>query len=1105
MKKRISDALAQLQTVNEVAIRDAGPRYTPGLDPAAPNIEIGYLVDAFDALSLVDGWRGRAQGLAQGITKASEYQTHLLDRLFRRCRATPARLVEQVQALQGLHEPAALRRAAMQLRRNSERVVGRLQREVDALREQLRQLPDEPPNREQRSRLQSDVRALSSVMYAVQELVEYLDSPSGRFLRGDNGLLLLGSWGTGKTHLLCDIARQRLEAVAPALLVMASSLPRGIDVLDGVAATTGLAASGAELLSELNRLGAATNTRALLMVDAINEGSQEVWRDQLQSLARTVGQLAHVGLVVSCRRPFDEAIVTEQAARRLLSLEHYGFEDQEFDAQLEYFAFYDLPAPSVPLITPEFTRPLFLKVLCEALKDLGRQSQRRKLREIASGQKGMTYVLEYYTKKVGRGIERDLGLTRGGCWLALKGNQADAGLAGRMAAQGSDWLSTEEAIGSLEASLSLTRQQAEGVLRGFIHEGLLAASVRRHDSQVVTGVQFAYQRFGDHLIARHLLEAHLVTATEQAVRRCFYRNRPLGRPFRLDRWGRQFENPGIAAALMLEFPERMKRSPLSHELLSYLPKATRRVGPVKDVFLDGLYWRSADAFTGDTDRLVSFFLTQVDDWTRDETFEVLVGLATRPTHPYSATRLADYLGGQTMASRDQTWSEYLRRSDEQGNVQRILAWVERSTEQDESDVRNEIRLLSLFLTTTNRPLRDRATRALVVRSSARPDVLFDEVLQSLAFSDPYVPERMLAAAYGVAMRLWADPDGGSLSTAIVPFARSLVRQVFVPNAPHATKHVLRRDYALGVIALARRINPRAIASQQVALLNPPFPQIPSPFVDPAQISDADVEDSRRAMHMDFATTRSGDSSRTEVTTKTRTRSIRRCDGRSLDACPILATRQRSLTSIAQSPKCNHSAANLTGAKLIATARSTRGSLSSRCTEFGAISISSASGALGSDRRIVILTRASRSHRRSGCRCSPTSSRTRRPITASGSPRAPFPSINTYSFFRGSMAWQAARGYFSMVSSSSPALVTARRSPSFAVCSCGRRTSPRLRRRCPRWTTSETHAFQSQVPTTTPMLARSPGRPSAGAIFVSRAAGLGATCHRCLSGSAAVAG
>jgi hypothetical protein len=852
MKHRTSDALVQLQTANEVAIRDAGPRYTPGVDPNAPNIEIDYLVDAFDALSLVDGWRNRAQELAERVSKACEYQERLLARIFRGRRATPSRLVDEVRALRELDDPTVLRRAAAQLRRNGQRVVTRLQDNEDALWEQLRALPDDEANREQRGRVQSDRRAVGEVRAEVQELGEYLDGPSGRFLRGENGLLLLGSWGTGKTHLLCDIARQRIKTGTPALLVMASALPTGSDLLDGIASSTGLAASGAELLRELERLGKSTKTRALLMIDAINEGNQEAWRKQLPRLARRVSECPHVGLVVSCRRPFDEAIVTEQAASRLLSLDHYGFQDQEFDAQLEYFSFYNLPAPSVPLITPEFTRPLFLKILCEGLKDLGRRSQQQKLREVASGQKGMTYVLEYYTKKIGRAIERDLGLASGGCWLALKGSRIDAGLAGRMAAGGTDWLSKDDALLSLQASLSLTEQQADGVLQRFIHEGLLTASARRDDSALISGVQFSYQRFGDHLIARHLLDTHLVTDTEQALRRCFYSNRPLGAPFRLDQWGRQFEEPGIAAALMLEFPERMKRSPFSHELLSYLPTKRRLVTPVKDVFLEGLYWRSADAFTEETDRLVSFFLTRVDDWTRDETFEVLVGLATRPTHPYSATRLETHLTAETTASRDRTWSEYLRRTDEQSNVRRILAWAERSTNQDESDVRNEIRLLSLFLTTTNRPLRDRATRALVERGAERPDVLFDEVLRSLSFGDPYLPERMLAAAYGVAMRFWADPHGEKVKAAIAPFARSLVKEMFVPNAPHATKHVLQRGYALGVIALARKINPRAIATRQVSLLSPPFAQIPSPFVDPAAIDEAAVTDSWQAMHMDFA-------------------------------------------------------------------------------------------------------------------------------------------------------------------------------------------------------------------------------------------------------------
>ncbi len=243
---------------------------------------------------------------------------------------TPVSLVAEVRALRELHDPTVLRRAAAQLRRNGQRVVKRLQEDADALREQLRALPDDEANREQRGRVQSDWRTVSDVRAEVQGLVEYLYGPSGRFLRGENGLLLLGSWGTGKTHLLCDIARQRLKTGAPALLVMARSLPTRSDLLDGIASSTGLAASGAELLNQLERLGKATNTRALLMIDAINEGNQEAWRNQLPRLARRVSERPHVGLVVSCRRPFDEAIVTEHAASRLVSLDHYGFQDQEF-------------------------------------------------------------------------------------------------------------------------------------------------------------------------------------------------------------------------------------------------------------------------------------------------------------------------------------------------------------------------------------------------------------------------------------------------------------------------------------------------------------------------------------------------------------------------------------------------------------------------------------------------------------------------------------------------------------------------------------------------------------------------------------------------------
>lgn len=170
-------------------------------------------------------------------------------------------------------------------------------------------------------------------------------------------------------------------------------------------------------------------------------------------------------------------------------------------------------------------------------------------------------------------------------------------------------------------------------------------------------------------------------------------------------------------------------------MFNYLPKKRRYVEPIKQVLLDGLYWRGRESFSRETDYLVGFLLRDVhDNVTQDETLEVLVTLATRAGHPYNVDRLKNYLAGQAMAVRDEGWTGFLRRCEEHSIVRRFIAWVERTAgaQLDGQEATNELRLLGLVLTTTNRLLRDQATRALVLRGSRHPEQLFDETLASLS-------------------------------------------------------------------------------------------------------------------------------------------------------------------------------------------------------------------------------------------------------------------------------------------------------------------------------------------------------------------------------------
>ena len=625
---------------------------------------------------------------------------------------------------------------------------------------------------------------------------------------------------------------------------------------------TKLALDPEGLLSSLQRLGEAANCRALLIIDAINEGDRESWSKHLAAIAREVRRFSHVGLVVSCRQPFETLILRRGSASKFVTVEHHGFTDVEVDAQVEYFAHYDIPAPHAPMLTPEFSRPLFLKMVCESVKNRARNRKSAYVRDLASGQKGLTLVLEDFAKEIGKPIEQDFDLGRLTCWNLLKGDSLSPGgpligLAPAMASNSREFVSRDECLSSIRKFASWRGiDRSEELLRRLLADGLLAEGVTWNAGDPVPVIQFPYQRFGDHLIARYLLDRYLNTKSEVTIRRSFYVNRPLGRLFDLSPGGYSYRHPGLASAIMLEFPERVKRGPVpsdERELVAYLPHARQLSGPLREVFLEGLYWRPADSFTKATDYIINFYLGLDHEWTRFAVLEVLVSLATRVGHPYSAERLFRLLQPQEIQDRDLFWSEFLRRINRDSAVFRLIEWIDATDTgaRDGNVVDNCIVLLSLILTTTRRALRDRATRALYLLGLDRPSSLFDHTVASLEFNDSYVPERMLAASYGVAMSMWADPIGDEVRSELPGFARGLVTRMFLPTGQNRTSHVLMQDYALGITDLARRTDPNCIPKMQLRHLRRPLSAVCSPFPLPSEIDEAEVEESKSAIHMDF--------------------------------------------------------------------------------------------------------------------------------------------------------------------------------------------------------------------------------------------------------------
>lgn len=269
--------------------------------------------------------------------------------------------------------------------------------------------------------VRSKMEAIGSCQQIIQGEVDYAASASFKLLF-EPILLMDGKWGTGKTHFVCDVTEQRLKRGTSTVLVLAKNFQG--DIISNISARLQIDSSK-NIFDELEILGQASSERTIFIVDGINEGMRREWKKTISCLLSLIATRHNIGLVVTCRTPFEELSIEQSDLKKFQRLKHEGFADQEFDAQAVFFEYYQLPLPQVPLLEQEFSRPLTLKLICESLKKLPEKKRAKGFTGIASGQKGMTSVLESFVKGVGEPIEAEFGLGDKGCWNLLKGTQRD--------------------------------------------------------------------------------------------------------------------------------------------------------------------------------------------------------------------------------------------------------------------------------------------------------------------------------------------------------------------------------------------------------------------------------------------------------------------------------------------------------------------------------------------------------------------------------------------------------------------------------------------------------------------------------------------------------
>lgn len=611
---------------------------------------------------------------------------------------------------------------------------------------------------------------------ALQGLGQLCESADARV--ANNPLLLVGGVaGTGKTHLFCDVAQRRLQTGLPTWIFLGEEFTDA-DPWSVISRLMGVTLRPGRLLATLNQYGKRRRTRVVLMIDALNEAQVRVnWKSLLK-----VKRYRYVALAVSVRSGFEREVLSRRSLSVFIREAHRGFEFREWEAVTKFFRAFKIPLPEVPLLTPEFQNPLFLMLFCRGLE----HRRGRPGKQAFRGHEGSTYIFEQFVKNAARKVAKEFSLAPG---RDTKGRHVIwdtvvEQIAERMARQrgmGSR-VSEEGVLAIVEAAHPTV--DARRLVRS-LERNLLLTKVPRYSRRGRPAgyeYRFPFQKFSDHLVVRYLLKHHLQDADQS-----FRPSAKLGKIL-TSGWNR-----GLIEALAVQVPERLN----GKDLVSVAPTGFRQSGLGVETFLASLVWRAPHAFN--VDEAIRYINEQVikSEEGHRGLLNALLTVATIPEHPLNADQLHHHLWRFSMAARDAWWLPFLHyQYGENLGVDRLVAWAwDGGSKTHIADKPLELAGVALtwFLASSNRFLRDRATKALVALLTDRLEVVARLVERFDSVNDPYVSERLYAVAYGCVLR-------STPSTSMGRLAQLVYDRVFRSGRP--TPDIFLRDYARGVIETA---------------------------------------------------------------------------------------------------------------------------------------------------------------------------------------------------------------------------------------------------------------------------------------------------------------
>lgn len=655
--------------------------------------------------------------------------------------------------------------------------------------------------------LVADIHAVASALRSLDRSI------------GTRAIAILAGAGEGKSELAVKTTQATGEFPGGVLL-LGKNL-RAAQRLDDLVSAFKISGKPVEsfdrLVEAVDAAGRRARRRIPVVIDGLNEAEDpRDWRDELSRADELLKRFPYVLLVVTLRNPFAEMCLPSEFPQ----LEHHGFREDPQAAIDRYFRYYKIDGTDADLPIELLWHPLTLKIFCEVAN--------HRHQHIVGVEALPSSLVNLFEAHITRVAERIAELSP----TARRVYQHEvedalltiAGLLWEANARSVEFRAAQAAIGD-------SGPWDTSLIRALESEGIL---VRAAPDKRSHGVSFSYDLMAGHLIARYLLGKPAVEIWLQSTEGCAHLDvrKPDSHTFAYD----------VFPALVGLYPQRSHRRQLWQDLLD-------ESLVVRALLLTA---ESDPRHIGrETAERFARAMRESREFSR-LAFKRLWSTRAARAHPFDMDFLHGVLLAMSNTQRDLFWSEWIReKSEEVENDFKFLSTRWESGSLDERELRRA-RWVMWTLTSTSRKLRDLATKILYEFAAKRPADFFQLASEAIAVSDPYVPERMFAAAYGAALVTWSDSNAVEMREALPIAARDIYGKIFSPAAAHPTWHALYQQYCLGTIAIARLMDSACLSEEELAHLLPPLSHLRNPFENGPPHDPAAIESAKRtAIRMDF--------------------------------------------------------------------------------------------------------------------------------------------------------------------------------------------------------------------------------------------------------------